>query len=102
MKLLGGTKNKRNQDENNHNVIEIPEVLVHCNIVSNNYHLGSRILHTFVPNNSLGQLLDISPENVMFLKTFDSEFPYTEVWFMDQNSTPLKVEDRINITIVIN
>ena len=91
-----------NKDDNNHNIIEITEVLAHCHIVSNDYQLDSRVLHTFVPNNSFGQLLDISHENVMFLKTFDSEFPYIEVWFTDQNSTPLEVEDRINITIVIN
>ena len=91
-----------NKDDNNHNIIEIAEVLAHCHIVSNDYQLDSRVLHTFVPNNSFGQLLDISHENVMFLKTFDSEFPYIEVWFTDQNSTPLEVEDRINITIVIN
>ena len=94
--------NRVNKDDNNHNIIEITEVLAHFHIVSNDYQLDSRVLHTFVPNNSFGQLLDISHENVMFLKTFDSEFPYIEVWFTDQNSTPLEVEDRINITIVIN
>ena len=94
--------NRVNKDDNNHNIIEITEVLAHFHIVSNDYQLDSRVLHTFVPNNSFGQLLDISHENVMFLKTFDSEFPYIEVWFTDQNSTPLEVEDRISITIVIN
>ena len=33
---------------------------------------------------SLGQLLDISPKNVLFSKMFDSEFSYIEVWFTDQ------------------
>ena len=102
MQLLGNTKSKINKDENNHNVIEITEVLAYCNIVSNDYQLDSRVLRTFVPNNSFGQLLDISHEYVMFLKTFDSEFPYIKVWLTDQNSTPLEVEDRINITIVVN
>ena len=32
------------------------------------------VLYTFVPNKSFGQLLNISPENFIFLKTFDSEF----------------------------
>ena len=45
----------------------------------------SRVLHTFIPNISFGQLLDISPKNFMFLKTFNSEFSYI-VWFTDQNS----------------
>ena len=61
-----------------------------------------RALYTFVANKSLGQLLDISPKNFIFLKTFDSEFLYTEVWFTDQTSKPLEIEDKINITLVIN
>ena len=31
-----------------------------------------------------------------------SEFSYIEVWFTDQNSKPLEMEDKINITIVIH
>ena len=83
--------------------LEITEVvLVHCNIVNNNYQQDSRVLYTFVPNKSFGQLLDISPKNFIFLKTFDSEFSYIEVWFTDQNSKQLEIEDKINITVVIN
>ena len=51
-------------------------VLVHCNIVNNNYQQDSRVLYTFFANKSFGQLLDISPKNVIFLKTFNSEFLY--------------------------
>ena len=39
---------------------------------------------------------------MLFLKTFDSEFSYMGVWFTDQNSKPLEIEDKINITLVIN
>ena len=105
MKLLGSTKSKITKDENGENVphLEITEVvLVHCNIVNNDYQQDSRVLYTFVPNKSFGQLLDISPKNFIFLKTFDSEFSYIEVWFTDQNSKPLEIEDKINITLVIN
>ena len=56
---------------------------------------------TSVANKWLGELLDISPKN-LFLKTFDSEFSYIEVWFTDQNSKPLEIEDKINIILVIN
>ena len=48
-------------------------VLIHCNIVNNDYHQDSRVLYTVVPNKSFGQLLDISPKNFIFLKTFNSE-----------------------------
>ena len=58
----------------------------HCSIVNNNYRQDSRILYTFVSNKSFGKLLDISTQNFIFLKTFDSEFSYIEVWFSDENS----------------
>ena len=77
MKLLGSTKSKITKDENGENVpyLEITEViLIHCNVVNNSYQQNSRVLYTFVSNKSFGQLLDISPENFIFLKTFDSEF----------------------------
>ena len=101
MELLGITKSKITKDENGEHVphLEITEViLVHCNIVNNNYHQESRVLYTFVPNKSFGQLLDNSPKNFIFLRTFNSEFSYIEVWFTDQNSKPLKIEDKISIT----
>ena len=83
--------------------LEVSEVvLIHYNTVNNDYQQESRVLYTFVPNNSFGQLLDISPKNFLFLKTFNSEFSYTELWFTDQNSKPLEVEDKISITLVIN
>ena len=56
---------------------------------------------TSVANKWLGELLDISPKN-LFLKTFDSEFSYIEVWFTDQNSKPLEIEDKTNFILVIN
>ena len=59
-------------------------------------------MYTLIPNNSFGQLLDISPKNFIFLKTFDAEFSYIEVWLTDQNLKPLEIEDKINITLVIN
>ena len=105
MKLLGSTKSKITKDENGENVphLEIIEVvLIHCNIVSNDYHQNSRVLYTFVLNKSFGQLLDILLKNLIILKTSNSEFSYIGIWFTDQNSKPLEIEDKINITLVIN
>ena len=53
MKLVGNTKGKITKDKNGENVphLEITEViLVHCNIVNNDYQQDSRILYTFIPN----------------------------------------------------
>ena len=71
MKLLGSTENKITKDNNGENVphLEITEVvLVHCNIVNNNYQQDSRVLYMFVPNKPFGSLLEISPTNHIFLK----------------------------------
>ena len=56
----------------------------------------------FVSNKSFAQLLDILSQNCVFLNTFNSEFLFIDVWFTDQNSKPLDIEDNINITLVIN
>ena len=79
MKLLGSTKNKITKDKNGENVLhlEITEVvLINCNVVNNSSQQNSGVLCTFIPNKSFGQLLDISPENFIFLEIFDSEFLY--------------------------
>ena len=104
MKLLGSTENKITKDKNGENVphLEITEVvLVHCNIVNNDYQQDSRVLYTFVPNKSFGSLLDISPANHIFLKTFNSEYNEIIMWFPDQNSKLLEIKHRINLTMVI-
>ena len=98
MKLLGSTENKTIKDKNGKNVLHLETkevVLIHCNIVNNDYQHDSRVLYTF------GSLLEISPTNHIFLKTFNSEFQNIEVWFTDQNSQPLEIGDRINLTLVI-
>ena len=62
MKLLESTKTKITKDKNGENVshLELTEVvLIHCNIVNNDYQQDSRVLYTFVPNKSFGQLLGI-------------------------------------------
>ena len=69
MKLLESTENKITKDKNGENVphLEITEVvLVHCNIVNNDYQQDSRVLYTFVPNKPFGSLLEISPTNHIF------------------------------------
>ena len=74
---------------------------IHCNMVNNDYQQVSRVLYTFVPNKPFDTFLDISPTNHIFLKTFNSEHNEIEVWFTDQNSQPLEIEGKINLSIVI-
>ena len=84
MKLLCSTKSKITINEDGENVpyLEINEVvLVQCNIVNNYHQQNSKAYYTFVPNKSFCQSLDTSLKIFEFLKTFDSEFSYIEVWF---------------------
>ena len=76
-------------------------VLVHCKLVNNDYQQDSRILYTFAPNKPFGRLLEISPTNHIFSKTFNSEFQEIKVWFTDETSKPLEVEDKINQNLII-
>ena len=102
MKLLGSTKNEITRDKNGENVPHLEIVaLFHCNIVNNDYQQDSRVLYTFVPNKPSGSLSEISPTNHIFLKLFNSKYDEIKVWFTDQNSQPLEMEDRINLTIAI-
>ena len=75
MKLLRNTKNNETTEKNGKNVLqlEITEiVLVHCNIVSNDYQHDSKVLYSFVPNKSIGQFLVILLLYYIFLRIFNS------------------------------
>ena len=98
MKLLGSTEsNGKNLPD-----LEIVElVLVHCNLVNNDYQQDSRILYIFVPNKPFGSTLEISPTNHIFLKTFNSEFQEIKIWFTEQTIKPLEVDDKMNLTLIV-
>ena len=69
MKLLGSAASKITKNKSGENVphLEVVElVLVHCNLVNNDYQQDSRIMYTFVPNKTFGSLLEISPTNHVF------------------------------------
>ena len=57
---------------------------------------------TCFPYKLFGELIDPSPKTFIFLKTFDLEFSYIEVWFSDQNSKLLEIEDKPKINLVFN
>ena len=104
MKLLESTKNNVNQDKDGEDVPKLESVevvLVHCNLVNNNYQQASKVLFTFVPNKQFGQLINISPHSLTMLGTTNTEFSFNEVWFTDQNIVPLEIEDNVNLTQII-
>ena len=75
-------------------------MLFYCNIVID-YQQDSTVSYIFVQNKPFGKLLEISSRNSIILKTFNSDVQAIEVWFSDQNSQPLGIKDRINLTLVI-
>ena len=104
MKLLGSTKKDVDQDKDGEDVPKLESVevvLVHCNLVNNNYQQASKVLFTFVPNKQFGQLINIAPHSLTMLGTTNTEFSSIEVWFTDQNSEPPEIEDGNNLTLII-
>ena len=104
MKLLGSTSNSIDKDKNSELVPKLESVdlvLVHCNVVNNSYQQASKVLFTFVPNKKYGQLITVSPETLIMLKTVNTEFSFIEIWFTDEDNRPLEIGDSVNISLII-
>ena len=76
-------------------------VLVHCNLVKNGYQHTLKAVFTLVPNKEFGQLINISPHPLTTMNTVNTEVSFLEVWFTDQVSRALEIEDSVNLTIII-
>ena len=82
MQLLGNLKKDidQNKDEEIVPKLETVEVvLMHCNLLNNNYQQASKVLFTFVPNKQFGQLITITPHSPTMLKTTNAEFSFIEI-----------------------
>ena len=78
--------------------LEVAEiVLVQCNLVDNQYQQKSEVLYTFAPNKFYPFLLNVEPSNLVFLKTFNTEFDEIIMTFTNQNGRPLEIEDKVNL-----
>ena len=74
---------------------------MHCNLVKNNYHHTSKVLFSFVPNKQFGSSINIPTHSLTMMNTVNTEFCFVEVWFTDQVSKALEIEDNVNLTLVI-
>ena len=104
MKLLRFVKKDVDQDKDGEDVLKLESfevVWVHCNLVNNNYQQASKVLFIFVPNKQFGQLIYIASHWLIMLNTTSTEFSSSEVWFTDQNSEPLEIEDNVNLILII-
>ena len=97
MRLLGRTKKDTDADKNSENVPKLESVevvLVHCNLVKNDYQHSSKVLFSLVPNKQFGQLINIPPNTLTMMNTIKTEFSFVDVWFTDQ------IEDNVNLTLI--
>ena len=104
MKLLGSAKKDVDKDMDCKNVPKLQSVevvLVHCNPLKNYYQQTSKVLFTFVPNKQFGQLIIISLHFLTMMNTVNTEFSFLEVWFTDQASITLEIEDNVYLTLII-
>ena len=104
MKLLGSTEKDTDRDKDGENVPKLEStevVLVHYNLVKNDYWHTSKVFFTFAPNKELRQWINISPHSLTMMNTVNTEVSSVEVWFTDQVSKALKIEDNVNLTLII-
>ena len=104
MRLLRSTKKDIDKNKDTENVPKLESVevvLVHCNLVKNDYQHTSNVLFSFVPNEPFGQLINISPHSLTIMNTVNTEFSFAEVWFTDQVSKAPGSEDNVNLTLII-
>ena len=101
MNLFKGAIKLMNKTKNVENVInlEVVEVVLdQCYLVVNEYE----VLYTFTSNKSYAYLLNVELNNVVFLKSYNTEFDDIIITFTDQNGRPLEIEDKVNLTLLIN
>ena len=104
MTLLGNTKKDADKDKDGENVPKLESaevVLVLCNLVKSDYQHTSKVLFTFVPNKQFGQFINVSPHSLTMMNTVNTEFCSAEVWFTDQVSKALEIEDNVTLTLII-
>ena len=99
MKLLGDGP-IIDTDKTSQNM-QVDSVLLHCNIVQDDYSQNSRMLYKFFPDKTFGKSLSIQPTVLIQSKTKDSIFDYIEIYFTDQNDNPLQIEDKVSVTLII-
>ena len=76
-------------------------VLVHGNLVNNGYQQVPKVLYTFVSSKQFKQIINVSPHSWTILNNINTKLTFIEIWFTDQNSKPLEIEDNLNITMII-
>ena len=74
---------------------------MHCNLVKNDYQQTLEVLFSFVLNKQFGKLINITPHSLTMMNTVNTEFSFLEVWFTDEVTKALEIEDNFNLTLII-
>ena len=104
MKLFGSTKKSINKTKNGKKVpsLEVVKVvLVQCNLEIT-YQEKFEVLYTFRLNKSYAHLLNFESCSLVFFKTYNTKFNEIIITFTDQNGRLLEIEDKVNLTWLIN
>ena len=104
IKLFGSTKNKRIDKIKNGGISSLEEVevvLIQYNLVDNQYQQKYEVSKTFNPNKYYAYLLNVESSNLVYFKTYNTEFDKVIIKFADQNDRPLEIEDKVNLTLLI-
>ena len=104
-KFFGSIKETADKTKNGEKIINLEVfqvVLVQYDLVDNQYQQKSEVLYFFTPNKSYAYLLNVEPINLLFLKTSNTGLDEIITTFTDQNDRPLKIEDKVNLTLLIN
>ena len=82
--------------------LEVLEVVfAKYTLVNNQYQQKFEVLYAFMSKKSYAYLLNVESNNLVFLKTYNTEFDETIITFTDQNVKPLEIEDKVNLTYLI-
>ena len=100
--LFGSTKELIDKIKNEEKVQSLEVVFVQCNLVDNQYQQKFEVLYTFSPYKSYAYLLNVVPSNLVFLKTYNTESDEIIITFTNQNGRPLEIEDKVDLTMLIN
>ena len=105
MKLFNSIKKRISKTKHGENAsnLEVDKVfLAQCNLADNQYQQKSDVLYTFTPNKFYAYLLNVETSNLVFLKTFNTEFDELIITFTDQNGRLFEIDDKFNLILFNN
>ena len=86
--------------ENPPKIDTVEKIMVHCNLVRNEFDEFANLLFTFKPSGAYGRLLSPQIFYPIWKKTRNSSDREIRIWLTDQDGNPLQFEDNWSATIL--